>query len=477
MKQHRLVSALALAALVTACGGGGGSGPPPPPPPPIGGPAPPPPPPPAATCSVLDRQNWVGEKMNEWYLFPETLPASLTPTQSTVDEYVDHLTATARAQGRDRYFTYVVPLAQDIAFYASGSNAGFGMRISTDVAARRAFLAEAYEGGPALAAGIDRGTEILAIGTSAATLKTVDSIILAEGSDGVINALGPAEAGLTRVLRVSDAGGTRDVTIVKKEYDLTPVSSRYGAKIIEEGGKKVGYLHFRTFIASADPALRAAFAQFKAAGITEYVIDLRYNGGGLVSIARLIGDLMGANRSTSEVFLRSVFRPGKGTTTFLFAPQPQSVAPTRVAFIGTKSTASSSEIVINGFIPYLGANMALIGTNTFGKPVGQSWIDRPACDDRLKVVAFAFENAVGHSAYYSGLAGAVPNSCQAGDDLARPLGDPQEASIRQALDFLAGKACTKISTSLSTLSLKAKPPEVLVPARPNTAQQEAPGTF
>jgi C-terminal processing protease CtpA/Prc len=415
--------------------------------------------------------------MNEWYLFPETLPASLTPTQPTVDEYVDYLTATARAQGRDRYFTYVVPLAQDKAFYATGSNAGFGMRLSTDVAARRVFLAEAYEGGPALDAGIDRGTEILAIGTSVSTLKTVDSIVLAEGSDGVIDALGPAEAGLTRVLRVSDAGGTRDVTIVKRDYELTPVSARYGARIFDDGGKKVGYLHFRTFISSADPALRAAFAQFKAAGVTEYVIDLRYNGGGLTAIAKLIGDLMGANRSSSEVFYRSVFRPGKQTITYTFAPQPQAVAPTRVAFIGTTSTASSSEIVINGFIPYLGTNMALIGTNTFGKPVGQSWIDRPACDDRLKVVAFAFENAAGHSGYYSGLAGAVPNSCQAGDEIARPLGDPQEASIRQALDFLAGKACTKISSGVGTLSVKAKPPGLLVPARPSTVQREAPGTF
>ena len=415
--------------------------------------------------------------MNEWYLFPETLPANLTPTQATVNEYVDHLTATARAQGRDRYFTYVVPLAQDKAFYASGSNAGFGMRLSTDVAARRVFLAEAYEGGPALEVGIDRGTEILAIGTSATTLKTVDSIIAAEGSDGVINALGPAEAGLSRVLRVSDAGGTRDVTVVKRDYDLTPVSSRYGAKIIDEGGKKVGYLHFRTFISSADPALRTAFAQFKAAGITEFVIDLRYNGGGLVSIARLMGDLLGGNRSPSEIYLRTVYRPGKGISTHMFTPQPQSVAPTRVAFIGTKSTASSSEIVINGFIPYLGDKMALIGTNTYGKPVGQSWIDRAACDDRLKVVAFAFENGAGKGGYFSGLADYVPSSCQAGDDVTRPLGDPQEASTRQALDFLAGRPCTKISTGISALSVKTKPHELLIPERPNTAQREAPGTF
>jgi C-terminal processing protease CtpA/Prc len=417
--------------------------------------------------------------MNEWYLFPETLPANRTPTQATVEAYLDYLTATARAQGRDRFFTYITSIAQDNAFYASGSNAGFGIRMATDVSARRVLIAEAYEGAPALEAGIDRGTEILAIGTSASTMRTVDSIISAEGSAGVSNALGPSDAGVTRVLRISNAGGTREVTVTKRDYELTPVSSRYGAKILDDGGKKVGYLNFRTFISPADPALRAAFAQFKAAGVTEFVIDLRYNGGGLVSIAHLMGDLLGGNRSSSEVLSRTVYRPEKsaGNSTRMFAPQPQSVTPTRVAFIGTKSSASASELVINTFIPYLGTNMALVGTNTYGKPVGQIGIDRAACDDRLRVVAFSTNNANNQGGYFSGLAESVPNSCQAGDDLTKAFGDPQEASTRQALDFLAGRPCTKISTGVGTLSVKAKPQELLMPERPSTVQREAPGTF
>ena len=48
----------------------------------------------------------------------------------------------------------------------------------------RVFVAEAFEGAPALAAGIDRGTEILAIGTSTADLKTVSAILAAGGADG-----------------------------------------------------------------------------------------------------------------------------------------------------------------------------------------------------------------------------------------------------------------------------------------------------
>ncbi|MDP9086457.1 MAG: S41 family peptidase, partial [Pseudomonadota bacterium] len=313
----------------------------------------------SAGCTLRDRQDWAAAQLNEWYLFPETLPAMLDPTPyTTVGDYVDALTATARSQRKDRYFTYLTSIARENAFYASGSSAGFGFRVSYDASARRAFVAETFEGTAALAAGIDRGAEIVAIGTSAADLRTVDAIIAAEGVSGVTNALGPSTAGTTRLIRVTDASGTRDVTISKTDYSLTPVSSRYGAQIINDGGHQVGYLNLRTFISTADPALRDAFASFRAAGVTNVVVDLRYNGGGLTSIAELMSNLLGANRSTSEVIDYTTFRPEKSSNnmTAFFAPQPQSIAPTKVAFIGTTATASASELVIAAQIPYLHTN-------------------------------------------------------------------------------------------------------------------------
>jgi C-terminal processing protease CtpA/Prc len=477
---HRLGTALALTALLSACGGGGGSSPPPPPPPPtaVVPPPPPPPPPTSSACSLRERQTWAASQLYEWYLFPETLPPNPVPVQDSVQGYVDALTATARAQGRDRNFTYVTSIAEENAFYSSGSSAGFGFRLSVDASQSRVFIAEAFEGAPALAAGIDRSTEILAIGTSVGNLRTVASIIASEGSGGVTAALGPANAGVTRVLQVRDASGTRNVTVSKADYELTPVSSRYGARIIDDGGRRVGYLNMRTFISTADPALRQAFAQFRAQGISEIVIDLRYNGGGLVSIANLMGDLLGGNRSGSEVFSFVRFRAEKSRndSTRYFSPQPQSVTPTRLAFIGTRGTASASELVINSMAPYLGANLALVGTDTFGKPVGQIALDRAECDDRLRVVAFATHNAAGQGDYFSGLAGTVGASCQAIDDLSRPLGDPQEASTRQALDFLAGRSCTPIAPARRQ-SIAAPRQELLTPEQPSTVQREVPGSF
>jgi C-terminal processing protease CtpA/Prc len=479
--RRRFGTALSIIALLSACGGGGGGG---------GGNdgsgTPPPtgttPPPTTAGCTLRERQDWATAQIREWYLFPETLPANTTPTTASVEAHIDMLTATARAQGRDRFFTYLTSIAEENAFIQSGSTAGFGVRLALNSAQRRLLISEAYEGAPALAAGIDRGTEILAIGTSAGDLRTVDAIMLAEGSSGLSNALGPATVGTTRLLRIRDAQGTRDVTVSKAEFDLPPVSNRYGARILDDGGKRVGYLNLRSFgTQTADPALRSAFASFKAAGITEVIVDMRYNGGGLVSIANLLGDLLGGNRQTTDVFSITAFRPEKASnnSTRFFSPKAESIAPTKIAFIGTASTASASELVINSMVPYLKTNAALIGTNTYGKPVGQIALDRTACDDRLRVIAFATQNADRQGDYFGGLATTMPASCQAGDDLSRQLGDPQEASTRQALDFLAGRSCTRIAAGASAQSLgeRTLQRELLTPDRPNTAQREAPGTF
>src|SRR3546814_16146410 len=96
-------------------------------------------------------------------------------------------------------------------------------------------MAGAYEGSPACAAGIDRGTAIVGIGTNSGNLRTVANIVAAEGTQGLTDALGANDPGVSRVLRITDAAGTRDVTVAKADYALDPVSDRYGAKVIKIG--------------------------------------------------------------------------------------------------------------------------------------------------------------------------------------------------------------------------------------------------
>lgn len=476
----RLGAALALGATLAGCGGdGGGSG---------GGIV--------ATnpgggtttgstesaCSLRSRQNWAAAQLNEWYLFPETLPASLDPSPyTTVSDYIDALTATARAQRKDRYFTYITSIAEENAYYSSGASAGFGFRLTLDAGQTKLQIAESFEGGAALAAGIDRGTTILGIGTTADNIRAISDIVAGDANNGISNALGPSTTGTTRFLRVSDpSGAVRTVQLAKSDYSLQPVSPNYGAQVITENGQRYGYINLRTFISTADPQLRAAFATFKQQGITQVVVDLRYNGGGSVDIADLFNNLLGGARQSSDVMGYTAYRASKSANnqTTYFAPQSQSITPTRIAFIGTGATASASELVLNRTLPYMGSNTGLIGTNTYGKPVGQIARDNAQCDDRLRVVAIAIQNANRQGDYYSGLAGVVPASCRAADDLTRKMGDPQEASTRAALDFLQGKSCTPITATASAQAFRNDDLRKLVqPDRPTAAQRDVPGLF
>jgi C-terminal processing protease CtpA/Prc len=489
MKPARTALSLILALQLAACGGGGGS-----PTPPTGGGTTPTPTPPNSACSLTAQQDFADQVLNEWYLFPDLLATVNRNSVANLDDYLDARVAPARAQSRDRFFTFATSIAQENALINSGSSAGFGIRLSYDTTNRRLFVVEAYEGTPGFGAGLDRGTEITAIGTTAANLQSVSTLFTNGGSQAVADALGPSTAGTTRVLRFTQPGGAVvERSITKGDFTITPVSNRYGALILADGTRRVGYINLRTFIvADAANQLRTAFGQFAAQGVRELIIDVRYNGGGLVTNADTFGDLMGAGR-VGQVWSREVLRASKAAQneTRLFRTEANAIAPTRVAVITTSASASASELVANSLIPYLGNNLALVGANSFGKPVGQFGFDLAACDLRVRAVTFQTVNANNQGDYYTGLASVMPNTCRAGDDISRPLGDPREASIAAALDFLAGRACTPIAGAPGSSSAASGVPsgqseqirldlperEPLQPRRPGPAQHELPGLF
>lgn len=486
MRVRRYPGMLALAAMLVGCGSGGSSGGTTvvtPTPSPVPTPSPTPTTTASGGCALRARQDWLTAQMNEWYLFPDTLPSSPNPAgYATLEDYLDSLTAVARAQRKDRYFSYVTSVAEENAYYSSGATAGLGVRLAFD-STNHLRVTEAFEGAPALAAGIDRGTDILAVGSSVATLKTVTSMI-AQQQYGVLDqAFGDSTPGTRVVLRIATAGGTRDVTLSKAQYEIEPVSTRYGYRVIDDGGRKVGYVNLRTFIATADDQLRTAFGAFKAQGVTNVIVDLRYNGGGALSTAETFTDLLGGGRSTADVQSHVTFRPSKSSEneTINFAREAQAIAPARIAFIGTGDSASASEYVMNAFVPYLHGNAALIGTNTYGKPVGQIALDNPACpDDRLRVIAFALENAARQGDYFDGMASRMEATCVASDDLTHDMGDPAEASTAAALNFLAGRSCGRIgATASAARSTHASTParQLLRATRPSAAQRETPGLY
>ena len=431
------------------------------------------------TCSLSARQDWALSVLQEWYLFPELLNASVNKANyNNLQSYIDALVADARAEDKDRGFTYITSIEEENDLINNGSNAGFGIRLIYDITNNRVFVAEAFENAPAFPQGFDRGTEILQIGG-----QSVSALMAAGGAQAVSNALGPSTPGVTRSFVIRDVSGVeRSVSVTKAEFSLDPISDRYGVQILDDGaGGRVGYVNLRTFIVQdAGPQLRQAFSRFRNQGITNVILDLRYNGGGLVSVAELLGDLM-ADGLEGEVFSQTKLRSSKSAeeSTSLFQNQPQQVRAMKLAVIGRGGTASASELVTNSMIPYLGGNIALVGTDTFGKPVGQFAFDRSACDDRLRAVTFKTVNANGQGDYFTGLASVMPNTCRAGDGIFNQLGDPQEASVSVALDFIAGRSCTPIGASsrLRTIQVQEAQRELLQPALPSAAQRENPGLY
>jgi C-terminal processing protease CtpA/Prc len=489
----RTAISIALATTLAACGGGGSSTAPPI----AGGQVPTPSPTPAPTssvCSLRAQQDFADSVINEWYLFPNLLANANPAAFNDLQNYLDARVAPARAQSRDRFFTFATSIAEENALINSGASAGFGIRLFYDTANNRVFVVEAFETGNGFGAGLDRGSELTAIGTTSSNLQSVSGLMASGGPQAVVNALGPSTAGTARVLRfVQPGGATIERSITKSDFALDPLSDRYGALVLDDGGKRVGYLNLRTFIiANASDQLRAAFGQFGAQGVTELIIDLRYNGGGLVDVADTMGDLLGSGR-IGQVWSRTVLRASKAddNETRLFRNEVNAIAPTRIAFITSSASASASELVVNSMIPYLGNNLALVGENTFGKPVGQFGFDLEACDLRVRAVTFQTVNADDQGEYFTGLASVVPNSCRAEDDFFRPLGDPREASIAAALDFLGGRACTPIAgtgkddiagvdsdSPQSAAAVRDLPRhEALRPRRPSPAQIDIPGLF
>ena len=364
----------------------------------------------------------------------------------------------------------------DSSFLQEGQFIGFGFRTLID--GDRLLVPDVYEGSPAEEGGLARGAEITHVDSGSGYMPI--ATILQSDPD-LAEAFGQATEGVVRGLRFVLVGGQQaEAEFTKRVVTIPPVPAA-GTAILalpSNPSVPVGYLNLRTFISTAEIPLRDAYAQFRAQGIQYFIVDLRYNGGGLVSIADFIGDLHGADRSPADVFSNLRFNMNKAgnDTVRRFVEQPQSVAPVRIAFITTGGTASASELVINSMKPW--TEVAIVGSDTFGKPVGQSAFDLNGCDLRLRLVSFRVTNADEEGDYYDGLADTLPFACAAGDDLTRNPWDPAESSTAAALGWLGTGACDQVMTGPHPPLLKAQAGQRMPLYRhPTPAQAYLPGLF
>ena len=198
-------------------------------------------------------------------------------------------------------------------------------------------------------------------------------------------------------------------------------------KVIESGSHKIGYLMYNGFYAAYDTQLNDAFATLKSQGITDFVLDLRYNSGGSVLTATRLASMI-TGQFTGEVFakqqwnakinayyeaenpeaLKNIFTDKIGSVSI------NSINMTTVYILTTKSTASASELVINGLKPHV--NVVQIGDITTGKNVGSVTLyDSPTFGTQnrnpnhryaMQPIVLKIVNSVGFGDYFNGL---IPN--------------------------------------------------------------------
>ncbi len=379
-----------------------------------------------ANCSTASQNRYVLDVMRDLYFWNTELPPAVNAASYNSPEA---LLEALRFRPLDGRFSYIGARDTEEAYYSDSQFIGFGFSNSYDGLGLRAL--QVFPDSPAAETGLRRGDRITAIN---------DQSVVALAANGSLGAaLGPSQEGYTIRFRYERADGTvSDATMSKRAVTIPTVSE---LNVYEVDGRKVGYLFFRNFVTPSRQALDDAFAALRDVGATELVLDLRYNGGGLVSVAQHLGSLIGGTRTDGQVFAeyfhnsRNAFR----NEVKRFEPKANALPLQRLVVITTGGSASASELVINALRPFI--PVTTVGTTTYGKPVGQYGIT--FCDKVLYPVAFTLRNALGQGDFFDGIAA----DCTAADDADHQLGDPAEASLSEALTVMRTGQCSALPVS------------------------------
>jgi C-terminal processing protease CtpA/Prc len=262
----------------------------------------------------------------------------------------------------------------------------------------------------------------------------------------------------------------KEVTLTKQENLLEdPILVN---TVLTEGDKKIGYLMYNQFQPGSGEQLNQVFGEFKNQGITDLVVDLRYNLGGRGSTAQILASLIhGTNpeqllyRTRYNAKLQALFEPGEldnnfvsttGTSSGNSDSPLNSLNLNKVYILATGSSASASELVMVGLEPYM--DVVHIGTQTLGKNQGSlTFVDDPENgniydEDRedqinpdnqwaIQPIISRVENSAGFSDYANGLIPDIPLE----EDITNlgTLGDRNEPLLARAIQEITGSSAKR----------------------------------
>lgn len=385
-----------------------------------------------SNCSAVSQNTFVRDVMRDIYYWYREMPVLNPARYASPEAYLEAV----RYKTLDSRFSYIGLREAEDAFYSESQYIGFGF--GSAYVNDQLRVSQVFPDSPAAEIGLTRGDRFVEI--NGVTIEE----LAARGQLGGV--FGASREGVTVEVVYERADGERvGGTMVKRVITIPTVTDTQVYTL--EDGRRVGYLFFRNFVQPSVEALDAAFAVLKDAQVHDLVLDLRYNGGGLVSVAQHLSSMIGGPRTNGQLLAeyfhndRNAFRNRE----IRFEEKGNALTLDRVFVITTGSSASASELVINALRPFM--EVITIGATSYGKPVGQYGIN--FCDKVLYPVAFTLRNANGEGDYFEGFA----PTCPAADDLDHQLGDRHEGSLAEALRFVTTGECTPA------------PPEESEPAR------------
>jgi C-terminal processing protease CtpA/Prc len=411
---------------------------------------------PQTTTSTSENQTvneWILENMREVYYWNDKIPANpdktLTP-DVFFDSILNKYDATTNPTG-DR-FSWIEESADELSASLSGQTTTTGMEYNLYLrsAGSDGVIAQVLyvlPGSPAQKAGLKRG-DIISKVNGQLLNRTNYADLLFSGTSYTFS--------LATVSGSTLVDTDKTISVTATTYQENPV---FLDSVYTVGGKRVGYLVYNQFVPGAngstaseyDAQVDAVFSDFKAQGVNELVLDLRYNPGGYTSSSANLASLIGKGVNSSKLYFREEWNanvtqqllndPKYGSSFFIqnFLDKAQNIGNnlSRVFVLTTDHTASASELIINGLRPYM--TVTTIGGTTYGKNVGSITIS----DDTGKIkwgmqpIVFKSYNSAGQSDYSTGF---TPN-VEVDEPLTLlPLGDTNEAFLKVALGQITGSA-------------------------------------
>ena len=425
-RRGRFLAALVPLALA-ACGGGGGD---------PGTVTPP------ASCSVGDQQSWLAGYMNQWYFWYALAPHPSPVGYASLDAYFNALLYTGNDPNfpADRWSWYESTAAFN-RFYGNGATMGYGVSLA-GLEARAdptlpLYVRYVEPQSDAGVQGVQRGDQVLSLnGIAAATLIANNDFSLLTADR--------EQQQLTMQLRRN--GVDRTVVVSAKVFTLTPVAG--AAVYTSQGGRRLGYVAVKDMISQAQAGIDAAFASFRSQGVQEAVIDLRYNGGGLVSTGAGLASYVGGHPVAGSTYATLLYNnklAGRYNQSFAFSnPSPANALALRRVFVLTGArTCSASEQLING-LRGAGITVVTVGDTTCGKPVGFLPADGQ-CGTTYNVVNFESVNALNQGRYFNGFAA----TCAVAEDFTVAQGAGSDPLVATAAYYADTGACAPMTMTRS----------------------------